>query len=132
MWPNLFGPGWLWGVLCSVGILGAVIGFVAALPGRGPRENIPDQVMNLWHRYETGDLTRREFERLMAAHRACMPTGGRVVDEGAKVPVRVAAIVPGVHEDAQRADLGGVWRAACLHAEFETPCDVRHAESSGL
>ncbi len=70
MWPDLFGPGWLYEVLLSFGFLGAFAGFLKFLERlyKEPIER-PDPLLALWHRYEEGDLTRREFERLRLASR---------------------------------------------------------------
>jgi hypothetical protein len=65
MWPDLFGSGWVWGVLLSFGVLGALIGALVWLEilTRQPAE-VDDTVQRVWHRYEQGDLTRAEFDRL--------------------------------------------------------------------
>jgi hypothetical protein len=65
MWPSMFGPGWPWGVLvvlAFVALMGLCLAWVVrserppAMPGTPPDDP--------WHRYEEGDLTRQEFERL--------------------------------------------------------------------
>ncbi len=65
MWPDLLGPGWMWGILLSIGFLGAFIGLLKFLDilYREPLGG-EDPLLALWHRYEEGDLTHQEFERL--------------------------------------------------------------------
>ncbi len=66
MWPSIFGPGWMWGALVALAFLCfvlGVLGFLLLVINRPPRET-GDSVGQLWHRYEEGDLTREEFERL--------------------------------------------------------------------
>ena len=65
MWPDLMGPGWQWELLAAVGLLAAMFalfGLMARAAGREAPAS-PDPLLTLWHRYEVGDLTRREFER---------------------------------------------------------------------
>ncbi len=66
MWPAVFGPGWVWGILTALALSGIFIGFLGFLflvLNRGPRmlHELSDQ---LRHRYEVGDITREEYERL--------------------------------------------------------------------
>jgi hypothetical protein len=72
MWPDLFGPGWIWGVLtagCLFGIFLALIwGFADFQMPRGDA----DPLLEIWHQYEQGELTHREFER---AKRSWAPAG---------------------------------------------------------
>lgn len=72
MWPDLMGPGWQWHLLATVGLVTgvfAVIGILerAAAAARHEEPAFSDPLLVLWHRYEVGDLTRREFERKKTA-----------------------------------------------------------------
>lgn len=71
MWPSIFGPGWVSGALIAVAslcfVLG-VLGFMLLVIGRPPRE-ADDPTERLWHRFEQGDITKVEFERLRRAGR---------------------------------------------------------------
>ncbi len=67
MWPDLMGSGWELQLLMAIGILCAVIAALRALAAaadRPFRDEGPDPLLTLWHRYEEGDLTRQEFQRL--------------------------------------------------------------------
>lgn len=67
MWPDLMGPGWDWQVLMAVGLMGGVVATLRALAmaaNRPEEPGRPDLLLSLWHRYEEGDLTRREYDRL--------------------------------------------------------------------
>jgi hypothetical protein len=69
MWPDVMAPGWQWHLLATAGLLAAfsaVIGLLAKAAGREEPAS-PDPLLVLWHRYEVGDLTRREFERARTA-----------------------------------------------------------------
>lgn len=70
MWPDLFGPGWIWGVLSALGLLALFVGLVLVLGDPVVSDNATDAVQRIWHRYEQGDLTRPEFERARALHAA--------------------------------------------------------------
>ncbi len=76
MWPSLFGPGWLPQLLMTIGMLGV---FVAALKillfaAARPAEEPPDEIQVIWHRYEAGDLTHWEFNRLRRATSCALKT----------------------------------------------------------
>jgi hypothetical protein len=67
MWPELMGSGWEQQLLMAIGILCVVIAalkVLAAAADRPFRDEGPDPLLALWHRYEEGDLTRQEFQRL--------------------------------------------------------------------
>lgn len=67
MWPDMFGPGWMWGGLAALGLFVLCVGIVlfALRSNRaGPRS---DPLLEAWRRYEEGDLLRSEFERLKRA-----------------------------------------------------------------
>jgi hypothetical protein len=67
MWPDLIGSGWEQQLLMAIGILSAAIAglrTLAVVADRPFREEGPDPFLTLWHRYEEGDLTRQEFQRL--------------------------------------------------------------------
>ncbi len=70
MWPDLFGPGWPWGVLAACGILTACVALVSAFGRAGRPDAEFETFQELWRRYEQGDLTRWEFERLRPARAA--------------------------------------------------------------
>jgi hypothetical protein len=63
MWPQLFGPGWEFGVLMA-GALLAAYGCAVWFAIQNMRSLGPDPVTNLWRRYEQGDLTSWEAARL--------------------------------------------------------------------
>jgi hypothetical protein len=70
MWPELMGPGWGQQLMMTVGLLGvmvAVLKIMDAAAARLEGGEDPDPLLALWHRYEEGDLTRQEFDRLRAA-----------------------------------------------------------------
>ncbi len=69
MWPYLFGPGWMLQLLLTIGALGILIAFLKLALAATTREveKSPDEIQAIWHRYETGDLTRWEFDRLRHA-----------------------------------------------------------------
>ena len=65
MWPALFGSGWIWGVLVAAALvcfIVGVLGFLFLIIVKPPRQK-PDDLGEVWHRYEEGDLTRSEWER---------------------------------------------------------------------
>jgi len=67
MWPDLMGSGWEQQLLMAIGILGVVIAALRTLAVVADRqfgEESSDPFLTLWHRYEEGDLTRQEFQRL--------------------------------------------------------------------
>ena len=72
MWPDLMGPEWQWHLLATVGLLTAVLAAIwladrAAKAASHEEPASRDPLLMLWHQYEVGDLTRREFERLRTA-----------------------------------------------------------------
>lgn len=71
MWTDGLGLGlgWLLAGLATAVVLGALVMSIAALGRRTPSDDA-DAVMDLWHRYEIGDLTRPEFDRLRRRVRA--------------------------------------------------------------
>ena len=78
MWPDLMGSGWEQQILMTIGILSAVIAGLRALAvaaDRPFREEGPDPLLTLWHRYEEGDLTRQEFQRLRRSLRESASEG---------------------------------------------------------
>jgi hypothetical protein len=92
MWPNLFGPGWIWDALLSAGFLAAVAVTAGALlrapenfmnPGRAGE----DRLQQIWHRYEEGDLTPWEFARLMSPRQAVQYSAGARNGVARRVPV---------------------------------------------
>lgn len=108
MWPDLFGPGWVWGLLSASGLLAACVTLVCLLGRAETPDSDPDTFQELWRRYEQGDLTPWEFERLRPASTrffflpvACSarPTQGssagdqRAKDYGVKAPERRLASV---------------------------------------
>lgn len=66
MWPMIFGPGWVWGVLVALALSSLFAGVLGLLllvmNNRHPSR--PQPLDQAWHRYEEGDITREEFERL--------------------------------------------------------------------
>lgn len=66
MWPAMFGPGWQWGVLVALSLVCLAIGLIGflCLAVRKPRPNVSTPLDLLWRRYEEGDLTSAEFNRL--------------------------------------------------------------------
>jgi len=69
MWPYLFGPDWVLQLLMAIGALGAAIVLVKVALGPTTRRVVepPDQIQAIWRRYEAGDLTQWEFDRLRRA-----------------------------------------------------------------
>jgi len=65
MWPDLFGPGWIWGILLSTVLLAGVYTWVFLLPR--PSDEPADPLLRAWREYEEGGLTRQEFERIRRA-----------------------------------------------------------------
>ena len=66
MWPSMFGPGWQWGVLVALSLgclLIGLLGFVSLVVGK-PRPEAATPLDQLWHRYEEGDITVEDFDRL--------------------------------------------------------------------
>ena len=74
MWPDLMGPGWGPQLLMTVGLMCGVLAAVTllAVAACRQRREAPDRFLLLWRRYEQGDLTRQEFERLRRSARARM------------------------------------------------------------
>ncbi len=67
MWPDLFGTGWGWNVLVSGGSLACFLALVWLFGDARPLRGAPDLVQRVWQKYEQGDLTRYEFDRLIGA-----------------------------------------------------------------
>lgn len=67
MWPDLFGPGWGWDVLIAGSSLACFLTLIWLFGDARMPQRAPDQLQRVWHRYEQGDLTRDEFERLTQA-----------------------------------------------------------------
>jgi len=73
MWPNLFGPDWAWiaaGALAMALVIAAVLFGLAAAARLESPDHGQTSRDDLWHRYEIGDLTREEFERLRGRRHA--------------------------------------------------------------
>jgi hypothetical protein len=64
MWPELFGSGWVWNVLVSVSSVACFLTLGWLVVGARLPQRISDPLQRLCLRYEQGDLTRYEFERL--------------------------------------------------------------------
>jgi hypothetical protein len=65
MWPDMFGPGWPWGMLGALGLLAGCVGSVwLALGVNRAGSPRPDTLLEAWHQYEQGALLRSEFERV--------------------------------------------------------------------
>jgi hypothetical protein len=79
MWSELMGPGWVQQLMMAIGLLGAVVVVFKILDAAAARlegREDPDPLLDLWYRYEEGDLTRQEFDRLRAAAPSPMERGG--------------------------------------------------------
>jgi len=64
MWPNIFGPGWGWGLLFALAFLClvlGVLGFLFSVINR-PRDS-DEPTDRLRHLLEEGDITPQEFQR---------------------------------------------------------------------
>ncbi len=72
MWPDLFGPGWVWNLLATCSILAACIALVRAVDRAEKPDAEFEAFQELWRRYEQGDLTSWEFERLRPARASQM------------------------------------------------------------
>lgn len=68
MWPSVWGNNWWWGVLSALGLLAGLFGWVIRLGSPRSPTACPDVLQELWKRYEQGDLTAWEFERLIQAN----------------------------------------------------------------
>lgn len=62
---DIVGPGWVWGAIVALALMGMVVSLVGflLLVLRPPKHGA-DSANQLWRRYEAGDITREEFERL--------------------------------------------------------------------
>ncbi len=78
MWAHLVGWGWVEDVALSAALLAAIIVAIAVLlsgteqPARHA-DGTHDWLQTAWHRYEQGDLTPWEFERLVNQRPAVHP-----------------------------------------------------------
>lgn len=78
MWPHLFGPSWVWDVVLSTALVAGIIVAIAVLLA-GTEQPVRhagathDWLQTAWHRYEQGDLTPWEFERLVTSRPAAQP-----------------------------------------------------------
>jgi len=118
MWPQLFGPGWEFGMLAAGAIL-AAFGSAVWFAMRNPHSLGPDPVADMWRRYEQGDLTSGEAARLfrqLAHQHAEVEQAGRQSGPTPrprwKVSVwragRARAAAPTIKlADARRPDFGG-------------------------
>lgn len=81
MWPYLFGPCWVLQLLIAIGVLGAAIALVKVALAATARRAVerPDEIQAIWRRYEAGDLTRWEFDRLRRAAGAAERTPPRKI-----------------------------------------------------
>jgi len=84
MWPALFGPGWEWGILGSLGLMAGIITLLVKMfaAAKGKPEATEDGRAAIWRRYEIGDLTRPEFERLRAGSASSWRPHGRSRADG--------------------------------------------------
>ena len=69
MWPDLFGPGWIWGVLTAAGLFLIFLALIWACVEFAPSRGAMDPIGEIWHQYEQGALTRQEFARAKQAWR---------------------------------------------------------------
>ena len=95
MWPDLLGPGWQLQFLMALGLMAVLVGVIGLLwVAAGHTSPIsPDQVLAAWRRYEVGDLTRQEFERVrVAAARADRGRDRKRVKPSVVVPAGVATV----------------------------------------
>lgn len=67
MWPDLLGPGWIWGVLMAACLFGVFLALVWLCGDFEMRRDAADPVQAIWRQYEQGELTRQEFERAKRA-----------------------------------------------------------------
>lgn len=105
MWPQLFGSGWLGDVLLSAALLTGIIVAIGVLlagteqPAR--RADLEhDWLQTVWHRYEQGDLTPWEFERLATPRPAAQLPYGSAVDRGMPADGAMAGGASGAHDAA--------------------------------
>jgi hypothetical protein len=67
VWPSLWGAGWWWGVVAALSVMAGLFGGVIILGSIRTAAPCADPLRELWKRYEQGDLTSWEFERLIRA-----------------------------------------------------------------
>src|SRR6516225_516414 len=69
MWPDLFGPGWQLQILMAFGLTAVLVGAIGLLWFAAGHTSpaMPNEMLTTWRRYEVGDLTRQEFERIRGA-----------------------------------------------------------------
>ena len=85
MWPDFLASGWELQLLMTIGILSVVIAALRTLAVVADRqfgEEGPDPFLTLWHRYEEGDLTRQEFQRLRRSLRQSPSAGAESQSTG--------------------------------------------------
>jgi len=100
MWGHLVGWGWVEDVALSAALLAAIMVAIAVLlsgseqPARRA-DGTHDWLQTAWHRYEQGDLTPWEFERLVNPRPATYPQhvmpGDRAMPVGDAVAAHDAA-----------------------------------------
>jgi len=86
----MMGPGWGQQLLMTVGLMCAVLAVLKLLDvaASSQEPETPDRFLQLWRRYEEGDLTRQEFERL----RRLAPA--RLHERGAQAASGLGAVFP--------------------------------------
>lgn len=53
VWPDLFGPGWIWGVLAALGFLTLFVALVLVLGDtRVPDRAVKEVLQHIWRRHE--------------------------------------------------------------------------------
>jgi|GEM_PF-3253859 len=105
MWPQLFGSGWVGDVLLSAALLAGIIVAIAVLlagteqpAGRTDLEH--DWLQTVWHRYEQGDLTPWEFERLVTPRPGAQLLYGAPADHGMPAQATAAGGASAAHDAA--------------------------------
>ena len=94
---NLWGAGWWWGVIIALGVIESVFGGMIVFGSVRTHAPRADPLRGLWGRYEQGDLTSWEFERLIrtgnAAVRAAPACAARLTRASTSED-RVASVLP--------------------------------------
>ena len=121
MWPDLFGPGWQLQFLMALVLMAFLLGVIGLLWLAAGHTSpvIPDEMLTAYRRYEIGDLTRQELERVRGA--AAARTDRR--EDQARVKPRVPARVGW-------RDLASQLHRSSIRRSFHALYDSDHASTN--